>query len=135
MLRCTRAARRDERGAAHRSLVLSREVLLVNGTMKIVVAQPDPSILACKTEMPPKNNDTLGWRYRNHTWRQPAWFDKSGCGLAFYERARFQPCLFDVQADPRETVDLSAAQPALREGLGLDEESRVAVIVCEGATG
>ena len=28
----------------------------------------------------------------------------------------------------------AAAQPALREGLGLDAESRVAVIVCEGAT-
>ena len=32
-------------------------------------------------------------------------------------------------------VVAAAAQPALREGLGLDEESRVAVIVCEGATG
>ena len=105
--------RRQDRGAAHKSLALSREVLLVNGTMKIVVAQPDPSILACKTEMPPHNNDTLGWRYRNHTWRQPSWFDRSGCGLAFNDRSRFRPCLFDIAADPREMNDLSEVQPEL----------------------
>lgn len=44
----TDTALRADRGAAHRSLTLSREVLLINGTLKLVVAQPDPSILANK---------------------------------------------------------------------------------------
>ena len=105
------------RAAAHASLTLSREVILVNGTLKLVVAQPDPSVLACKTEMPPHTNFTLGWRYRNHSWALPAVFDGSGCGLNFVDRSNFRPCLFDVMADPREAHDLSGEQPALMKQL------------------
>ena len=45
--------------------------------------------------------------------RQPKWFDRSGCGLAFNDRSRFRPCLFDIAADPREMNDLSEVQPEL----------------------
>merc|ERR1719182_283882 len=55
--------RRSDPAAAHRSLTLSREVLLVNVTMKLVVAQPNPAILAMLGSMP----YVVGWRLRNHT--------------------------------------------------------------------
>ena len=107
------AARRDDPGAAHASLALSREVLLVNGTWKIVVAQPSPKILAMKFDMPPRNNNTVGWRLRNHTWLLPETYDASGCGLNFLDRTNFKPCLFNVLDDPREMTDLSQQQPEL----------------------
>eukprot|EP01065_Artemidia_motanka_P032219 TRINITY_DN39251_c0_g1_i1.p1 TRINITY_DN39251_c0_g1~~TRINITY_DN39251_c0_g1_i1.p1 ORF type:complete len:629 (+),score=222.81 TRINITY_DN39251_c0_g1_i1:76-1962(+) len=107
------AARRNRRAEAHAELTLSREVILINGTMKLVVAQPDPSILATHGEMPPKNNFTLGWKYPNGTWVLPSAFDSTGCGLSFLDRTSFVPCLFDVEADPRETNNLAAREPAL----------------------
>lgn len=105
--------RRNERGAAHEELALSREVLLLNGTWKIVVAQPDPSILAMKNDMPPHNNETTGWRYRNHTWFEPSAFDKSGCGMNFLDRSVFKPCVFDIAEDPREMNDISTERTEL----------------------
>ena len=107
-------ARTTDRGAAHPSLALSREVLLLNGTYKLVVAQPDPEILAHKEGMPPANNYMVGWRLRNQTWLLPEAYDTSGCGLVFLRGdATFKPCLFNIHTDPRETVDLSAREPEL----------------------
>merc|ERR1712190_496094 len=105
---------RMDPAAAHEELTLSRETLLLNGTWKIVVAQPDPGILAMKGDMPPKKNEVLGWRYRNHSWTVP---DMSGCGLQFLDRTNFRPCVFDVQRDPREMQDLSQARPELLNDL------------------
>jgi arylsulfatase A-like enzyme len=103
-----------DRGAAHRSLALSREVLLVNGTFKLVVAQPDPSILAHKEGMPPRNNYMVGWRARNQTWEVSSAYDKSGCGLVFLRtNATFKPCLFNIENDPREMRDISTLQSDL----------------------
>jgi len=109
------AALRADRGAAHRSLTLSREVLLINGTHKLVVAQPDPSILANKESMPPNNDWMMGWRLRNQTWVAATTYDTSGCGLVFIrnESNPFRPCLFNIETDPRETTDLSGEKPDL----------------------
>eukprot|EP00040_Diaphanoeca_grandis_P018827 m.99054 g.99054 ORF g.99054 m.99054 type:complete len:628 (+) comp27128_c0_seq1:456-2339(+) len=104
---------RNNPAIAHPELTLSREVLLINGTIKIVVAQPDPNILAQKSDMPPAVNYTLGWRLRNHTWYEPNVYDASGCGLSFLDRTSFQPCLFDISTDAREMNDLAASQPEL----------------------
>jgi len=103
--------RRMDPAAAHAELTLSREVILVNGTWKVVVAQPDPSILAMGGDMPPKTNYTLGWRYRNHTWETPDY--STGCGLDFKDRTKYKPCLFNIQEDPQERNDLSQQQPEL----------------------
>ena len=89
-----------DRGAAHRSLTLSREVLLINGTFKLVVAQPDPGILAHKEGMPPVNNYMVGWRARNQTWQVSSAYDKSGCGLTFIRNESFNPCLVSAPPPP-----------------------------------
>jgi arylsulfatase A-like enzyme len=109
--------KRNDPAAAHPELTLSREVLILNGTWKIVVAQPDPSILAMKHDMPPKNNQTTGWRYRNHSWFEPHVFDPSGCGMNFLDRSSFRPCLFNIRSDPREMSDLSKQHPELMQEL------------------
>eukprot|EP00948_MAST-09A_sp_MAST-9A-sp1_P003988 g3988.t1 len=90
---------------AHPSLALSREVL-IKGKYKLVVAQPDPSIMSAKSV----NN---GWKTPNGTWIQP----KSTCGTNYFNRTNFQPCLFDLEDDPREMKDLSTAMPDLVEEL------------------
>merc|ERR1712232_678884 len=53
-----------------------------------------------------------GWRYPNYTWVQPT---ERVCGEVdgTWEKTqgRFKPCLFDLEADPREEHDLSQEQP------------------------
>ena len=131
-------AQLTDRGAAHRSPTLSREVLLLNGTMKLLVAQPDPGVLAHKEAMPPRNMWFVGWRDRDQVWHQPDAFDNSGCGLTFLRNAStvYKPCLFDISADPRETTDLSAAQPELVKQMWAELNTCVvsaAVCVCVAA--
>eukprot|EP01063_Lacrimia_lanifica_P025760 TRINITY_DN3371_c0_g1_i2.p1 TRINITY_DN3371_c0_g1~~TRINITY_DN3371_c0_g1_i2.p1 ORF type:complete len:532 (+),score=153.21 TRINITY_DN3371_c0_g1_i2:95-1690(+) len=85
---------------------LSSESAIKDGRWKIVLAQPDPSLEAA---FPP----VAGWRKADGEWIEGPGLDTAGCGLAFQNRTRFAPCLFDLHADPREKHDLSAARPDL----------------------
>ena len=72
---------------------------MVQGKYKLVVAQPDPSIMSSKQI---KN----GWRYPNGSWVEPV--AAFGCDK-YKDRTNFQPCLFDLEADPREVLTLTMA--------------------------
>lgn len=108
---------KSDRGAAHRSITLSREVILINGTWKLVVAQPDPSVLAHKESMPPTLWYMMGWRLRNQTWLLPSKRDESGCGMVFIRNESFKPCLFNIAEDDEETTDLSQSKPDLVQSM------------------
>ena len=110
--------------SAHTSLWLSREVLLQQGcegecVHKLIVAQPDPSIMAAKSI----NN---GWKVPNGTWlgnersvggTTPT-DSKYGYGCeAYKQRGAFRPCVFELISDPREQADLASARPALLSSL------------------
>ena len=89
--------------AARASLALSAEAL-VRGSLKLVVAQPDPSSMASETI-------ESGWRWRNGSgWEDDGGEAAWGCG-AYANRSRFAPCLFDLAADPAERSDLAASRP------------------------
>ena len=89
--------------AARTSLALSAEAL-VRGSLKLVVAQPDPSSMASETI-------ESGWRWRNGSgWEDDGGEAAWGCG-AYANRSRFAPCLFDLAADPAERSDLAASRP------------------------
>merc|ERR1712137_1431594 len=59
-----------------------------------------------------------GWRYPNYTWVTPP---SRSCGQVdgTWEntQGRFKPCLFDLEADPREQHDLSQDMPELLSAL------------------
>lgn len=92
--------------SAHKTIALSHEVLL-DGKYKIMVAQRGATRQSYdKTE--------AGWSYPNHTWVQPS---NRTCGEVdnTWEntQGRFKPCLYDLEADPREERDLSQDMPEL----------------------
>ena len=85
---------------------------MVQGKYKLVVAQPDPSIMNAKSV----NN---GWKCgakrctgTSEQWLQPT-ADQCKCGCAYKDRANVVPCLFDLQNDAREEHDIAAQQPEL----------------------
>jgi len=94
--------------SAHETIALSHEVLL-KGKYKLMVAQRGATR---------QNFDDFeaGWRYPNYTWVQPS---TRTCGEIFGSwentQGRFKPCLFDLEADPREEHDLSTSMPELRD--------------------
>ena len=85
-----------------REIVLSAEVI-ISGRYKLVVAQPDPKLMSSKSL-------NLGWKGKDGAWEQPAGPANGGC-LKYMDRTDFQPCLFDVVADPSERHDLASAHP------------------------
>ena len=86
----------------NREIVLSAEVI-ISGRYKLVVAQPDPKLMASKSL-------NLGWKGKDGAWEQPAAPPSGGC-LKYKDRTDFKPCLFDVVADPSERHDLASAHP------------------------
>ena len=95
------AAARPSATAAHPTLWLSREVMLV-GEFKLIVAQPDPKMMAA-------GSVETGWKYPNGTW-VPSDDAVFGCNK-YKDRSSFEPCLFDVVSDAREEHNLAAVQP------------------------
>jgi len=89
--------------AAHPVLMLSTETMIA-GRYKLVVAQPDPATMSASAV---KN----GWKYPNGTWLD-ADDGLYGCN-AYKNRSHFEPCVFDLDADPYEVDNLAAAQPDL----------------------
>lgn len=95
--------------SAHQSMVLSREVF-VQGNYKIVVAQPNPNVMAAKQI----NN---GWKTKENKWNNTgAGEEETGCNK-YNNRHIFEPCLFDIINDPREENDLASQQPTILEEL------------------
>jgi len=92
-----------EKSLQSRTLVLSREVL-IKGDMKLIVAQPSPA------EMVPKTLRN-GWRMPNGTWEDydPAAFP---CD-AYYHRAHFTPCLFNISSDLEERRNVATQRPEM----------------------
>jgi len=95
---------------AHETIALSHEVLL-QGKYKLMVAQRGATR---------QNYDILeaGWVYPNHSWVQPT---TRSCGEVddTWEKTqgRFKPCLYDLEADPREESDLSKEMPDLMNAM------------------
>jgi len=86
--------------AAHPTLWVSGQVLLVNGT-KLLVGQ---GFVGDSGE---KTRDKDGWRYPNGSWVTAAdvgW----KCGLTYRPGDPYTPCLFD-ESDLREMTDLAPA--------------------------
>merc|ERR1712183_1176907 len=53
-----------------------------------------------------------GWRYPNYTWiQEPSRTCGEVDGTWENTQGRFKPCLFDLEADPREEHDLSQEMP------------------------
>eukprot|EP00927_Polykrikos_kofoidii_P056640 TRINITY_DN50730_c0_g1_i1.p1 TRINITY_DN50730_c0_g1~~TRINITY_DN50730_c0_g1_i1.p1 ORF type:complete len:602 (-),score=68.04 TRINITY_DN50730_c0_g1_i1:224-1951(-) len=88
----------------HPSLWLSSEVLIKDAQWKLLVAQPSPALMEAKVI----HN---GWKDENSVWHTP--HDTDWPCTKFKDRANFQPCLFDLQADPEERQDLAAKRPDL----------------------
>jgi len=89
--------------SAHKSLVLSKETLL-RGKYKLVVAQPDPSTMHATSV----NN---GWKAKNGTWETSS--DLEFPCNQYENRTNFKPCLFDLEADPSERINLSEQLPTV----------------------
>ena len=88
----------------HGTVSLSREVLL-RGRYKLLTAERG------NTKQGHFDYEN-GWEYPNGTWSQPA--AGNTCGAVYgtqgnWSKTVFQPCLFDLVADPREEHDLSRA--------------------------
>ena len=86
----------------HETISLSREVLL-KGRYKLLTAERGNT---GQSHFDYEN----GWEYPNGSWVQPS----STCGAVYggpknWSQTIFQPCLFDLVADPREEHDLSGA--------------------------
>ena len=83
--------------AKRRRLALSRECLL-DGDLKLMVAQPSPKTMSA-------NSLHNGWRLPNGTWTTA---DDSvyGCN-AYHNRTNFRPCLFNVTEDVEERTNLA----------------------------
>ncbi|KAK3280570.1 hypothetical protein CYMTET_11595 [Cymbomonas tetramitiformis] len=94
--------------SAHHTIALSHEVLL-KGKYKLMVSQRGNT-------HQDYDEFEAGWRHPNLTWVQPS---NRTCGVVngnwTNTKGHFIPCLFDLEADPREEVDLSAAMPKLRD--------------------
>ena len=88
---------------AHEELVVTSEVL-VAGRYKLVTAMPDPDLMKEK-------HVELGWRSPDGSWEE-ADAAKWSCST-FEDRRVFRPCLFDIEEDEREKVDLSSKFPQL----------------------
>ena len=69
----------------------------------MLVAQPDPALMSAKTV----NN---GWKLPNGTWLDNSCTTKC---CKYKDRTNFQPCLFNITADPDEHDDLSDANTEL----------------------
>lgn len=98
------------RDSAHATIVLSHEVI-ISGPHKLMVAQRGNT----------KQSFDLfeaGWCDLNYTWRLPA---NRSCGMVetgkTWQQMHFEPCLYDLEADPREETDLSPTNPELRDQL------------------
>ena len=113
------------RDAAHPTLVLSQEAI-ISGQYKLITAYSGFSGQGYNGHEDGTGGSLLGWKYPNGS------IDKPGpgvqkCGLVnvtncpgvncSWASTQFVPCLFDLDADPRETTDLSASLPAVRERL------------------
>lgn len=83
--------------AKRRRLVLSRECLL-DGDLKIMVAQPSPKTMSA-------NSLHNGWRLPNGTWTTSD-DTEYGCN-AYKNRTKFRPCLFNVTGDISERQNLA----------------------------
>jgi len=90
--------------APHASLWLSSQAM-IRGRHKIVVAPPNSDIV---NSTAPRFS-RAGWRSRDGVWEDAADSDWP-CQRS---TDRFQPCLFDLLADPREQMDLAQAMPSL----------------------
>jgi len=96
--------------AVHPSLWLSAEALIKDGRFKLVVAQPRPELMSGKAERQEHEGD--GWRQPDGTWVSTDTSNHRSC-RTFHRRHGFRPCLFDLDADPREEHDLAHEQPEL----------------------
>jgi hypothetical protein len=92
------------RYSAHESLLLSREVLLRKG-YKIMTRQRGHTYQ-------PWDPFEDGWREANGTWTRPS---EPTCGQVWGKHNG--PCLFDLEADPREQKDLSSSMPQLLDDM------------------
>ena len=101
-----------------RLLVLTAEVVM-NGSTKLLT-----SSVAIDSE-----ND--GWREPNGTWVAPS--PEWRCGLSHARNP--PPCLFDVERDPREQVDLACANsPSSGRAVGKMKRMRAAQAAAAGGT-
>jgi hypothetical protein len=106
----------DTYSAAHPTIALSKEVLL-KGKYKLLVAERG----GAPTNLQGHYDYENGWEYPNGTWVQPTDMQAGGahgCGLCTSSHgcgarpAGWKgPCLFDLDADPREEHDLGDAMP------------------------
>mmetsp|Transcript_28160 Transcript_28160/g.73812 ORF Transcript_28160/g.73812 Transcript_28160/m.73812 type:complete len:554 (-) Transcript_28160:174-1835(-) len=92
--------------AAHPTLVLSHEVILV-GNMKLMTAQRGDTH---------QNFDKFEnlWQDQRGKWFSPPGWNQT-CGFPVYgiAGAQFKPCLFDLSVDLNETTDVGARHPLL----------------------
>jgi len=104
------------RDAVHPELVLSQEVI-ISGQYKLITAYSGFTGQGY-------GGTTSGWKYPNGTIDTS---EKLTCGMVNttdcpgadckWASTIFTPCLFDLEADPRETTDLAAEEPGIRDRL------------------
>lgn len=113
------------RDAAHPTLVLSQEAI-ISGQYKLITAYSGFTGQGYNRNIDGTGGSLLGWKYPNGTIDKPG-LGEQRCGLVnntncpgvncSWASTIFVPCLFDLDADPRETTDLSATLPAVRDRL------------------
>jgi hypothetical protein len=117
------AAPPSVRDAAHPTLVLSQEAI-ISGRYKLITAYSGFTGQGYNRNADGTGGSLLGWKYPNGTIVKPG-AGVQRCGLVnvshcpgvncSWASTMFSPCLFDLDADPRETTDLSARLPAVRD--------------------
>ena len=113
------------RDAAHPTLVLSQEAI-ISGRYKLITAYSGFTGQGYNHNADGTGGSLLGWKYPNGSIDTPGPGEQR-CGLVnntdcpgvncSWASTVFVPCLFDLDEDPRETTDLSAKLPDVRDQL------------------